>query len=131
MATDYARTIAQNLRRLLYERDLNATELARALSVNKSSVSKWLNGASVPRDETLDQISAFFGVDRSEIVVGKNDRTSSPLLSDSSLQLLLDGFQHLNADGRAELLKYLKYIESRDDFIAKKGDQISEQSNVS
>lgn len=40
----YNKMVAANLRRLMYEKGVNGTELAKALGFTKQSVSHWMNG---------------------------------------------------------------------------------------
>lgn len=73
MPTEYGKTIARNLRRILYERDTSAAEMSRALNINKSTISGWMNGARVPRGQYIDMICQYLGVNRSELVEEHTD----------------------------------------------------------
>lgn len=68
MPTDYGTTISRNLRRILYERDVSAAEMSRALRISKSTISGWMNGARVPRGKYIDMVCDFLHVSRSELV---------------------------------------------------------------
>lgn len=53
---------AQRLGLLLYERDINKSQLARRLGVSVSTVHRWFTRGSVPELGTIEKISEMFGV---------------------------------------------------------------------
>ena len=59
---------AKNLKRLLVENDITASELARRLDVSKSSVADWKKGVSLPRMDKVDMICAVLHCTRSDLV---------------------------------------------------------------
>lgn len=47
--TDLGRTVAKNLKRILYERHMTAAELSRALGIGKTTISGWMNECRTTR----------------------------------------------------------------------------------
>lgn len=60
--------IAQNLVRLLREKNRTQLELAEYLGVTQATVSNWCNGIKMPRMDKIDRICAFFDVNRSYLM---------------------------------------------------------------
>ena len=66
--TALGRTVAKNLKRILYEKRITSAELARGLGIAKTTVSGWMNEYRVPTAETMDRLCNYLGVTRSELV---------------------------------------------------------------
>ena len=60
--------IMKNLRRIMYDKGLSQADLARALDINKATVSSWMNGTRIPRLHKIDSIAEILGVNREDIV---------------------------------------------------------------
>lgn len=57
---------ANNLKRLLEEKDISGAELARRLDISKSAVSDWLKGKSLPRTDKVDAMCRIFNCERDQ-----------------------------------------------------------------
>ena len=66
--TELGRTIAKNMKRLLYDRHLSSADLSRALNVSQTTVSGWLNEYKVPRGNTIDAICEYLRCSRGELI---------------------------------------------------------------
>ena len=60
------------------QKGMTQAELAQRLSVTPAAVSKWENGESKPRIETLFQLAEILGVTAEELMAGKFLRTEVP-----------------------------------------------------
>lgn len=60
--------IANNLVRLLREKNRTQLELAEYLGVTQASISNWCNGIKMPRMDKIDLICDFFGIRRSQLM---------------------------------------------------------------
>ena len=65
---EYAKIIANNLRRIMYENDKSQAEVARALNISKATLSSWMNGTRIPRMQNIDMLCHYFNVSRAEIM---------------------------------------------------------------
>lgn len=65
---EYAKIIANNLRRIMYEHDKSQAEVARALHISKATLSSWMNGTRIPRMQNIDMLCHYFNVSRAEIM---------------------------------------------------------------
>lgn len=68
METEYGKTIATNLRRILVEKEMSSADLARALGVQQSTVSHWLNRLRTPKASMIDRICECLRISKSELV---------------------------------------------------------------
>ena len=61
----------EKLQRLRRQRGLTQEELAKALFISRTAVSKWESGRGVPNLESLKAISKFFSVSLDELLSGE------------------------------------------------------------
>ena len=66
--SEYNRVFANNLRRIMHERDKNGADMARYLGVGKSRVSSWMNAQHIPRPDMVDKICAYLNCTRSDLM---------------------------------------------------------------
>lgn len=65
---EYAKVVAQNLRRIAYNANKNQVEIANDLGISKGTVSAWMNGTRTPKMPKIDMLCAYFGVKRSDLM---------------------------------------------------------------
>lgn len=58
-----------NLRNALYMAGKTQAELAKAVNVTEVSVSKWINGANVPRPNKIDEICRVLRCSRADLML--------------------------------------------------------------
>ncbi len=65
----------EKLKQLRKEKQLTQEELADEIHVSRSAVAKWENGLGLPSDESLQEIAAFFGVNREDLLADREIET--------------------------------------------------------
>lgn len=65
---EYAKTVAKNLRRIIYDAGKTPSEVAKDLNINKSTLSCWMNGARIPRMDSIDRLCHYFNCSRADIM---------------------------------------------------------------
>ena len=65
---EYAKIIAQNLRRIFYYNGKTQADVSRALGISKATLSSWMNGTRIPRIDKVDLLCHYFNVPRSAIM---------------------------------------------------------------
>lgn len=70
-------TIAKNLRRIMVDKGLSQADLARALDINKATLSCWMNGTRIPRMHNIDALADILMVSREDIV-GRDTAKPTP-----------------------------------------------------
>ena len=136
----------EKLKKLRTEKGLSQQALADAIYVSRSAVAKWENGLGWPSADSLEALTAFFGVEdtwfRTEepdtVIVGKNRRIRllqlalaalAALVLSAVLVLVAGWFRSVSASDREGLARqaadYLKrgplelvLTEKRGDFLA-------------
>ena len=69
---------SHNLRNALYMKGMTQAELAKAVKTTEVSVSKWINGAVVPRPKMVDEICRVLKVTRADLMI---DREKTALIA--------------------------------------------------
>ena len=59
---------AKKIRELRQSRNLSEAALDEIFGLMRGTVANWENGFSMPEDELIDDIAAYFGVKRSELI---------------------------------------------------------------
>ena len=105
----YNRIVAANLRRLMYEKGVTQTDMAKALGFTKQSVSHWMNGEHLPRMNKMDMICDYLGCKRSDLMEVDKIRKTEPMTSEQAelIQLTMQA----NADNVRLVLEMLKRLE--------------------
>lgn len=75
------------------QKGLTQAEVAQMLSVTPAAVSKWENGESKPRVETLFQLAEILGVTAEELMAGKFLRTETP--NDEQVEAIRRRYEYL------------------------------------
>lgn len=73
----YSLITSRNLRRLIFEKQVEQKDVAKALGVSQSIVSSWVNGTRTPKMKNIDALCRYFNCKRSDIIKAGN---SCPLL---------------------------------------------------
>ena len=63
--------LAQNLERLMKAKKVTVADLSRALGISYTTINDWVHGVTYPRDEKLEQLASYFGVDPDALRIGK------------------------------------------------------------
>ena len=106
----YNRIVAANLRRLMYEKGVTQTDMAKALGFTKQSVSHWMNGEHLPRMAKIDKICAYLGCKRSDLLEVDKTRKTREITPEQTelIQLTMQA----SDDNVRLVLEMLKRLES-------------------
>lgn len=80
----YNKIVASNMRRIMYEKGVTQTDMAKALGFTKQSVSHWMNGEHLPRMNKLDKICEYLGCKRSDLMEVDKTRKTEPMTSEQA-----------------------------------------------
>ena len=105
------RIFAENLLRLMRERQERQIDLARLLNVSKSTVSSYCSAQQLPRMDKIEQLALHFGVTRSALL-GEEPEKAVPEDAAPMLEL----WRVLNRSGREELLRYGGYLTRQEPY---------------
>ena len=65
---EYAKVIANNLRRIMFDHNKTQADVSRDLQISKATLSSWMNGTRIPRMNNIDMLCHYFNVSRSDIM---------------------------------------------------------------
>ncbi len=114
------RIFADNLMRLMKARHEKQVDIARLLGVSKSTVSSYCAATQMPRMDKIEQLAHHFGVSRAALIgddsgsVGSDPEEGSSAAPNPAQEI----YDDLNADGRAEFLRYGRYLVRQPEYRA-------------
>ena len=79
----YRSVFISNLTKYMNAKEINQTDLAKRLQVNKSVVSSWLKGTRYPRMNTMEKIAAIFNIEKTALMdekLPKREPVKIPIL---------------------------------------------------
>lgn len=98
-------SLTERLHHLMQQNGTTATELAKAASVNTSTISRILKGAQIPASVTLYKIANYFHVSMEYLLTGENTKHNCTHANISPMENeLLQYFQGMCKDDQDELL---------------------------
>ncbi len=102
--------LKDNVRHLREARGFTQAELAAKLGVTRGSISQWENGISAPRMGVIEQMSALFGVKKSDII---EDRPSSEPPDDRETRAheAAQLFDSLSIDQQRAVLQVMRVMQ--------------------
>lgn len=121
--TDLGRTVAKNLKRILYEKRMTAADLSRALGIGKTTISGWMNNFRVPSADNIDLLCSYLGIRRSDLFEEHTDgeqpyylneetaRIAQEIFDSPETRMLLDASRNARPEDirlAAEMLKRFK-----------------------
>lgn len=112
---------AANLRRLMEQHGERQVDIAKLLSVSKSTVSAYLSGEQTPRMDKIEALSRHYGVPISAIIEpapaeqSVSDGGVIPLRAAPIVRI----YDSLNEQGQGELVRYGNYLSGREEYRAK------------
>ena len=94
--TELGRTIAKNLKRILYEKRMTAADLSRALGIGKTTISGWMNNYRVPSADNIDLLCSYLGVRRSDLFEDYSEDDRPYYLNEETAQIAQEAFDNPN-----------------------------------
>lgn len=110
---------AANLRRLMEQRGERQVDIAKLLSVSKSTVSAYLSGEQTPRMDKIEALSRHYGVPISGLI---EDSPAEPPAQSGIIPLrsapIVRVYNSLNDRGQGELMRYGNYLAGQEEYRA-------------
>ena len=113
--SEYAKAIAKNLRRIMYDNDRTQAQISKDLGIPKTTISGWINGNRVPRMKYVDLLCHYFNCNRGDIVDAQNgyySKANAPGTENEIVRL----FESLNDAGKKQAIDYLQYLAQNEQF---------------
>lgn len=104
--------MAQNLKRLMDERNLTAKEFSKIMGYPYTTLLSWLKADNYPRIDKIEEMARYFGVLKSELI---EEKTEKPTGADDGLsenvRKLIEQVKGLPEDKILLLLQVAESIE--------------------
>lgn len=68
MMIDNKQVMAKNIKLLMEEKNVTATDVCKALGFKHNTFSGWVNGKMYPRIDKIEMMANYFGVNKSALV---------------------------------------------------------------
>lgn len=78
--SEFKKLFAKNLTYYINSSGKSQAEVARALHLNKATLSSWCTGIRTPRMDKVDALCSYFGIRRSDLMEDHLSRPASTLL---------------------------------------------------
>lgn len=108
--------LAQLLRRVMVEKSLKQTEIARRTGVSVSIVSAWVNrtrgGKKGPNRQTLERLAGALGEPRDRVFAAAARKVPGPLTPDKE-QEVLRVFRELTEDQQSDKILEMEALAER------------------
>jgi len=88
----------KNFQKYMELNRLKQTDVAKALGVNRATVSAWATGRGYPRADVMQKLANYLNVQMSDLVIESQE-------SETEEERLLSMFRLLSSTGKAKLLE--------------------------
>jgi transcriptional regulator with XRE-family HTH domain len=105
--------IAENIKRFMEEKDINAKDLSKAINVPYTTVLSWIKAEYYPRINKIEAMSDYFGCLKSDLIEDKGKPAEKSELSAKKKEFI----QRVSEMSEAQLErleKILALVESTD-----------------
>ena len=101
---EFNEVFSQNLRNLMYKKDISQRQLANMIGVSSTIVSDWYNGKKTPRMDKIDAMCKVLNCQRTDLILETVNEKPADIKPDFALtpadyQLIIKIMQ-LDGDGR-------------------------------
>lgn len=80
--------IAENIKRYMKEKDINAKDLSKALNVPYTTVLSWIKAEYYPRIDKIEKMSDYFGCLKSDLIEDKGKPAENDELSEKKKKFI-------------------------------------------
>ena len=105
MPTEYAKTIAKNLRRIMYDKGISAAELSKATGISKGTLLCWMNAIRTPRADGIDRLCEYLNIERADLVQEEphyknpeTEKVAQEIMDNKELKMLFDAVRDISPE---------------------------------
>ena len=109
-------SLEEKVRQLREQRGMNQKQLADASNITQATISRIESGqVKELKSEALKRLASALGVTVDYLVDKTSRLTPNDIAeSDPDAQYLLRGYEKLSADGREQLLNFIRFLEDQE-----------------
>lgn len=113
----FKEVFAENLKYYMKKYNLNQTQISEIAHVSKQSVSNWLNCKLLPRMGSVELLSSYFNIKKTDLLEKKEDATPKDRNEDIAIKLSRwfkeVGTVDFNDEEVNELITFAKFLLSK------------------
>lgn len=102
------KTMAKNIKRLMIEKNVNATEVCNALKIPQSTFNYWLMARTYPRIDKIEMLANYFGVSKPDLIEEPSAVAAEDLDSDT-LRML----EELTPEEKQKVDEFVQFLIAR------------------
>lgn len=104
--SEYAKTVAKNLRNVFFEHGVTGADVAKDLGLAKSTVYSWLTGQRVPKMPTVDRICKHLNCQIIDIIGTNNIALGTGTYTTDEIKIV-EYFRSLPPEKQRALITFL------------------------
>ena len=104
--------LSKNVKRLMQELDVNATQLAKDIKVPYTTVVSWINADNYPRIDKIEIMANYFGVSKAMLV---EEFKPSPM-NTKEARRATSAISKLNRDGQGQVADFAEVLVKSNQF---------------
>lgn len=110
--TTQKKIFAHNLNYYVSQSGLQQKEVAKRIGFSEKTFNGWCRGLSIPTMGKVQLIADYFGIGKTDLLEAKKPSD----MVDLKLNEIMTNYNHLNDDGRDELLKYSRLLANSHEY---------------
>ena len=107
---------ANNLSRLMQEKQIDRQKLCDDLNLKYSTVSEWLSAKKYPRIDKIELMANYFGVQKSDLIenfLDKKNTDNTPATDDDIKFALFNSKDGITDEMLDEVKEFAKFVKSK------------------
>lgn len=123
----YKKEVADNIKKLLKQKDITQRQLSELSGVAKSTISDYINEKTLPSPGNLQKIADAFNVPKSAIdprfssarlddKAEEDTADFADILNDPDFELFFHELKDSPEENRKKALEFLKFLNKQEDF---------------
>ena len=107
---------ANNLSRLMQEKQIDRQKLCDDLNLKYSTVSEWLSAKKYPRIDKIELMANYFGVQKSDLIenfLDKKNADNTPATDDDIKFALFNSKDGITDEMLDEVKEFAKFVKSK------------------
>jgi transcriptional regulator with XRE-family HTH domain len=108
-------TIGERIKHEMKSRGISQNKLAKAAQISQSGLSSIINGASSPKENTLQAIASALGMTASDLLGNDSGAKKEPATAGGSEEIVVKKYRKLTADQQKQADMYLDFLIASQD----------------
>ncbi|MGB4610949.1 MAG: S24 family peptidase [Saccharofermentanales bacterium] len=117
-------SFSKKLRKIMEDRKMSQTELAKSSGITQSSISDYLNDRYEPKQDKVHAIAKALNVSPS-LLVGRNQHEYESKISSPLIRDVINNLNELNHEGQIKVRDYSEDLKESGKYIVEKDEPVN------